>query len=161
MDVRHINPFINATVGVFQTMLDWTVHRSELKLLEGSKPQHEVSGIIALSGGIVGTVVLSMHRDVALAATETLLMERPDSLNADVLDTIGELTNMVAGNAKAELRQFRATLGLPTVVVGTDHRINFDRKVKPISISFDAVAGPLSLDVGLLAPNAGVQFESA
>jgi len=55
-----------------------------------------------------------------LAATEALVSERYDEVNDDVIDTVGELTNMIAGNAKANFEQLEMSLALPTVIVGSN-----------------------------------------
>ena len=107
----------------------------------GSNPDLEISGIIGLSGKAAGTVVLSLGRDVALGATEAMLGERPDALNADVSDAIGDLTNMIAGNAKIQLEQFSMTLSLPNVGKGQSCEIDFPRGAAPISIPFTSKWG--------------------
>ena len=61
------------------------------------QPAHDVSGVIGLSGKASGTVVVSVDREVAMCVTEKMLGDRPDTLNADVMDAIGEITNMIAG----------------------------------------------------------------
>jgi len=86
--------------------------------------------------------------DAALWA-EVMLGERPDTLDAEVVDAIGELTNMIAGSAKAQLEQFAMSLSLPNVILGKNHTVEFPRGVTPIGIPFDSDWGSICLDVGL------------
>ena len=59
MDVRHINAFLEATKTVFDTMLKIPV--TFAKLVLNSAPQtHDVSGVIGLSGDVVGSVVIAL-----------------------------------------------------------------------------------------------------
>ena len=86
---------------------------------------------------------------MAVAATEALLGEKPGSINEEVIDAVGELTNMIAGSAKSQLEQFEMSLSLPTVITGRNHTIAFGSGVKPIYIGFGCEWGPLSIEVGL------------
>jgi chemotaxis protein CheX len=149
MKVEFINPFVTAAVTVFRTMLMCELTRGQIQLKEHSQPDHEISGVIGLSGRAVGTVVLSISREVAISATEAMLGERPDGLNADVVDAIGEVTNMIGGSAKAELEQFAMTLSLPNVISGKNHTVAFPSGATPISIPFTCEWGSVCLDVGL------------
>lgn len=148
MQVDYINPFIAAMRHVFKTMLGCELRRGQLELLRRDSPQHEVSGVIGLSGRAVGTVVLSFSKPVALKAASTMLMSDMEDLNDDVLDAVGELTNMVAGGAKAKLEQYRLQLSLPSVVTGKGHAVHFPSEVTPIGIPFETDWGMLTLEVG-------------
>lgn len=149
MKVEHINPFIEALKTTFETMLSCEVTRGKLSLKENCRAEHFVSGIIGLSGLAAGTVVLSFSEEVAIQAASAMLLFEPTEITEDVLDAVGELTNMVAGAAKAKLEEYQLMVSLPNVVTGLDHEIHFPSNVTPISIAFDTRWGPLSLEVGL------------
>jgi chemotaxis protein CheX len=85
-----------------------------------------------------------------LSATEALLGERPSEINGEVADAVGELTNIVAGNAKAKLEYLNLSVSLPTVVAGKWHTIEFPKSVLPICIPFDCKWGPVAMMVGLV-----------
>ena len=76
MKVEYINPFLASTISVFDTMLNCKLERGDPYLKNGTQPQHEVSGVIGLSGKAQGTVVLGLSREAALDAAEALLQER-------------------------------------------------------------------------------------
>ena len=150
MKAEHLNPFLNATVEVFSTMLNCELKRGTLGLNAAFQPAHEVSGVIGLSGKASGTVIVSVDREVAICVTEQMLGERPDDLNADVMDAIGEITNMVAGRAKTELASLDMNLALPTVITGKNHVIRFGSLAKTISIPYSCAWGELTVEVGLI-----------
>jgi chemotaxis protein CheX len=150
MQVEFINPFISATLDVFATMLGCTLTRGPLSLKHEHTPMYEVSGLIGLSGKCRGMVVVSVSRHTALCAAEILLGSRPDEINRDVLDAIGELTNMVAGAAKTHLEEYRLTIGLPTVICGKGQAVAFPSQVSPIVIPFDSNIGEVCVQVGLV-----------
>lgn len=149
MRVEHINPFIVSLKETFSTMLGWEVCRGQPVLKQGETTRYDVSGVIGLSGNAVGTVVLSFPAHVALKAASAMLMSEATALDDDVLDAVGELTNMVAGRAKAELEEYHLMVSLPSVITGRDHEVHFPSNVTPILIPFETSFGPLALEVGL------------
>jgi chemotaxis protein CheX len=153
MQAELINPFILSVGNVFQTMLGCSVERKSLYLKDHHSPTYEVSAVIGLSGKASGAVVLSLSRSVALKVVETLLNVQVGEINADVLDAVGELTNMVAGGAKARLSQYEMSLGLPSMITGRNHSIKFPSNIHPICVGFETRWGPLSLEVGLDLPD--------
>jgi chemotaxis protein CheX len=155
MKVEYINPFLASTIAVFDTMLGCKLERGNPYLKNGTQPQHEVSGLIGLSGKAKGTVVLGLSREAALSATEMMLQARPQEINGDVRDAVGELVNMIAGGAKAKLEHLSMSVSLPTVITGKAHCIEFPTKVTPICIPFDSEWGSITVEVGLSEPHAG------
>lgn len=148
MDVSFINHFIESAANVFNTMLDCPLKRTSLRLKTEAQPAHEVSAIIGLSGMHVGSLVLSLSREVALKATERLLLVEFDDVTADVVDAVGELSNMIAGGAKAAMAHLNLSLGLPNVIVGKCQKIYFPGDVSPITVSFTTAWGDLAIEVG-------------
>jgi chemotaxis protein CheX len=149
MNVEYINPFIAATNNVFDTMVGTELHRGSPSLKTGYQPSHEVSAVIGLSGKAKGTVVLSLDREVAIQVAGALLQELPPELNADVADAMGEMANMIAGQAKCQLEHLAMSLSLPSVVTGKGHCIEFPRNAMRICIPFSCSWGSLALEVAL------------
>ena len=149
VNVDYINPFLNSAVNVFRTMAACELKRGTPYLANNVEPTHEISGVIGLSGKAIGTVVLSLGELVALKVTEAMLGEAPTEVNGDVVDTIGELTNMIAGSAKAQLEHLQMSVSLPSVIVGRNHRVAFPGDIQPIAIPFESVWGPVCVEVGL------------
>ena len=149
MDAELINPFVRSALSVFRTMLDCAIQREGLSLRTGSTPAFDVTAVIGLSGVIRGSVVLSVPRAVAFKVVERLVGIETVEIDQIVVDAVGEMANMIAGGAKAELAAYRLSLGLPSVVVGKDHQIFFPENVSPLCISFRTAWGPTSLEVAL------------
>lgn len=151
MNAEYINPFLMSTASVFEQMLGMELVREAPFIRKAFMPQYEVTGIIGLTGKTTGTVAVSLPREMALSITEKLLGERPPEINAQVIDAIGEVTNMIAGAAKARLEHLQLSLGLPTVVTGAATSIGFPSRAVPISIPFRSPLGPIVVEVGILA----------
>jgi chemotaxis protein CheX len=153
IDIDYINPVIAGLEEAFNTQLNCKIERLGLGLMENNQALHPVSGIIGISGKGVGTVVLSMSESVAIKAASTMLMD-PDiaEITDDVMDAVGEVTNIVCGGAKAKLAQFHLSMSLPNVLCGTNCRLHFPQNSHPISIPFKCAWGPLALQIGFTFP---------
>ena len=149
IDIDYINPVIAGLEEVFDKMLNCKVERKGIGLMENNQALYPVSGIIGISGKGVGTVVLSMQQSVALKAARVMLMtEDITEIDDDVLDAVGELTNMVCGDAKAKLAQYQLSISLPNILCGDNCRLYFPRNSSPISIPFQCEWGLLALQIG-------------
>ena len=148
MQVEYINPFLKSLVNTFSTMLNCSPRRGMIGLAQKGN-RHPISGVIGLSGRAVGVVVINLSEELALKAASTMLLAESTEVNDDVLDAVGELANMVAGRAKAELDEFDLSISLPSVITGRDHEIRFPSGAQALSVPYDTDFGPLNLEVGL------------
>lgn len=150
MKSEHLTPFIDSAISVFETMLGCPAKLDGLEQLDCYISTYDVTGVIGLSGQTSGDVVISFEKQVALSAAAALTGGEYEDIEEDVIDTIGELTNMIAGQAKASLSSGDISLALPTVIVGKDHRIRFPSKIKPMSVPFQSDWGAFNVEVGLV-----------
>lgn len=156
IDIDYINPVIAGLENVFGTMLNSKVERVGLGLMENNQALYPVSCIIGVSGKGVGTIVLSMERSVAMkAAGAMLMMEDIAEVDNDVLDAVGEITNMVCGDAKAKLAQYHLSISLPNILCGEGCWLHFPQKAHPISIPFKCKWGLLALQIGFSFSSVG------
>jgi len=151
--VEFINPFIIAVSKTLETMVGCKVVREPPQVKKEKSALYPVSGIIGLSGHIVGTVVLTMSEALALKSASAMLMEEYTEFNSDVFDAIGELTNVIAGNAKAQLEEYKLSLSLPNVIYGREAELRFPERCVPISIPFRTEFGPMAIEIGFTAPS--------
>lgn len=157
MDPNHITPFIKSIQNVFSTMLQLDVTIEEPRLSDSTRATYDVSGIIGLSGDVTGSVVLSFplpsaERLVALFTGSPVPCESPD-----FADAIGELVNMVSGNAKAMLGK-KVSISIPSVVIGKNHIVSRKSGVPCVVIPCVTDCGELTIEVAFepSAVNAGI-----
>jgi chemotaxis protein CheX len=150
--VEFINPFIIAVTKTLETMVGCKVTREAPQLKKNPQTLYPISGIIGLSGVVAGTVVLTMSKELALKSASAMLMEDCKELNADVFDAVGELTNVIAGNAKAQLEEYKLSLSLPNVINGEATELRFPENCQPITIPFQTDFGPMAVEIGFTAP---------
>lgn len=157
MKVEYINPFITSIISVYDTMLGCPLTRGKPYLRDKNAPPHEVSGIIGLSGRAKGTVVLCLSEKVAIKSTEAFQGEPCSEMSTEVADAIGELTNMIAGGAKAQLAELHLSVSLPNVITSRGHTVAFPKNVAPICIPFESPWGPIIIELGLVEVPQGVE----
>jgi CheY-specific phosphatase CheX len=80
----------------------------------------DVSAIVGLAGGAKGLVWLSMKKPVALKLVDKLSDAAHTAIDQQVIDTLGEITNILAGRVKLIMQnEFDFQLSLPVVIQGT------------------------------------------
>ncbi|MDR1520642.1 MAG: chemotaxis protein CheX [Planctomycetota bacterium] len=154
INVEFINPFIDATHNVFSSMCQVDITRKKLFLKDDYKMLGEVSGVMRLSGAAVGAVVISMSSEFACLVVGKMLGEKPmESLTREVEDAVGEIINMISGQAKASLvkTKYHFTISMPKVVTGPGHEIEHQPGVPNIVVLFEGEGHDFSLQVCLAA----------
>lgn len=145
---EYVNPVISATKSVFEMMLGCTANRTTLRLKAVNESNYEVSAVIGVSGRAAGTIVVSLSKQAACAVLKRMLGQEATEVNRDVCDAVGELTNMIAGSAKAQLAKYELSISLPNVVSGSEYQVFFPSNVQPFVIGFESEIGPFTIEVG-------------
>lgn len=144
----YVNPVILATRDVFAMMLDCTPRRVGLKVKDHAGCRNSVSGVIGITGRTVGTIVLSLPTPVAIEVLKRMVGTEADSITHEVCDAVGELTNMIAGAAKAKLGHLELSLSLPNVVSGESYDVSYPSDVSPFCILFESEIGAFAIEAG-------------
>lgn len=113
-----------ATREVFDTMLGVPIHAGTMHLETevAAAPSSGLVSIIGLAGAWSGTGCVACTGPLACRIASHFLAAEVDAVNEDVLDAIGEITNMIIGNVKTALEERFGPMGLstPTVISGRD-----------------------------------------
>ena len=148
-----ITPFANCTKDVFSMMLNWETELIGIHSNDGFMSKYDCSGFIGVSGPLQGSIVVSLDQNVAFAAAEAFLGSRPSAINAEVIDMVGELTNMIAGAGKDRIGIPGITLGLPTVITGKGHTVTFSNSAHVEILQFASPHGQLTVEIGVRGLN--------
>jgi chemotaxis protein CheX len=148
MDVNYINPFVVAVKDVFSTMIGLPLKLKEPSIKKKRAPDFEISGIIGLSGTVTGCVVISLEEKLAVQLASALMQETVDTFDDDAVDAIGEIANMVVGNAKSSFPEEGCAISVPSVITGR-HRVSFPSTVPIINIPCEIGLQKLSIDVAI------------
>lgn len=150
MESEFVQPFV---VGVKQMLSSMTGIACEEANAELPLPTPYVSGVITMSGSARGQVALTFSRETACLIVAEMLGLELAELDQDMLqDGIGEMTNIVAGHAKAQLvgTRYHFNLSLPSIVVGPDHHIDLFKVQRVALRRFESDFGAFSMHVWLL-----------
>ena len=149
MDARFINPFINATLNVLETMASTKAEAGKPYLKKDHVASGDVSGIIGLTGKVSGTISVSFTAKSILAIVSSMLGEEMKELNEEIKDAVGEITNMISGQARQELEQLGRSLqaAIPTVIMGKNHSITHVTTFPIIAVPFSTANGGFTIEV--------------
>jgi chemotaxis protein CheX len=149
MDVKFINPFLEGTIEVLTTMAFVNPKPGKPYLKKNNLAKGDVSGIIGITGTIKGSLALSFSAGSILKIVSNMLGEEITSINGDIRDAVGEITNMVSGAArkKIEVMGFSLSASIPTVVSGKEHSITHVLGGPSVVIPFELDEGPFVVDV--------------
>jgi chemotaxis protein CheX len=122
---QYITPFIEVCTMVFNRMVQCELVAGRAYFIAREDfQQWDISGIISLSGEARGMVSLSMKTETAIRITESITGKKHGYLDDDVVDAIGEIVNIISGNAKRKLEEmFKLVLSLPYIIKGSAHMI--------------------------------------
>lgn len=139
LDVQYINPFIEATVETLKQMAGMECARTGLSVKMDGSTKGFISGTMGLSGPAEGFVAVTFKDHLARKIVCRMLQVQPgEETEDDIRDGVGELMNMIAGQAKAELvnTDHAFQLSLPTVIVGGPHSVGKVRGTPVVVVEF-------------------------
>ncbi|MEQ9616846.1 MAG: chemotaxis protein CheX [Phycisphaerales bacterium] len=149
MDQNYILAFVKSTKNTFATMLQLDIEVGTPAIKKTKKAAHDISGIIAMTGGIEGTCVLSFASGTAINVIKAFTGMEFKVDDDDFTDAVGELVNMVAGGAKTLLNSSNISISCPTVVVGEGHIVHGHRDTVCIGIPCTCGAGTFAVEIAL------------
>ena len=149
MDVKFINPFLEGTIEVLTTMAFVNPRPGKPYIKKNNLAKGDVSAIIGLTGTIRGSLALSFSAGSILKIVSNMLGEEMTSINGDIRDAVGEITNMVSGAARKKIEAMGLSLSasIPTVVSGKEHSITHVLGGPSVVIPFEIEEGPFVVDV--------------
>ena len=153
MKVDYINPFLEAAKTVIETMAFTPVTAGKPALKQDNLTWGVVSGVIGLaSAKLKGNMVLSFDEGSILGIVSKMLGEEFKSVNQDVVDAVGELTNMISGGAKKALSEkgFAFDMALPVMIVGKDVAIVPLSKGPVVAVPFETEKGKFVIEANLM-----------
>jgi chemotaxis protein CheX len=149
MNVKLINPFINATINVLETMAFVTVNAGKPYLKKDNVAVGDVTGVLGLTGVANGTISVTFEEKCILTVVSNMFGETMSELNNEIADAVGELTNMISGQARRELEEigkvFKAAI--PSVITGRNHSIKHYTDGPKIAIPFSTEHGDFTIEV--------------
>lgn len=150
MKVEFINPFLRALINVVATMAQTELTPGKPHIKKDEIAHGDVSGLIGMVGPQTkGSLSVTFDENLALTLMERMLGERPDTINEDVTDMVGEITNMVTGGAKNLLadKGYDFDMATPIVVAGPQHTITHKCEGKTMIMPFTSDFGQAYIEI--------------
>ena len=151
INAEFVNPFLEAASAVFKSIMNIELRRGKLVIKESPIPSMDVAIIIGITGGVTGEVVYSLGFNMVTKIADILapgLSE--EQIKSEYKDIIGELANMITGNA---MNLFASTgksieITTPTVIEGKDFTLTL-LKQTTLGINLYSPIGQLEMNVAL------------
>jgi len=149
MDANIVNPFIDATVNVLATMASTRAEAGKPYLKKDQVARGDVSGVMGLTGETRGTISVSFTETSILAIVSNMLGEEIKEMNEEIKDAVGEITNMISGQARKKLDEQGMSLkaAIPSVIMGKNHTITHITTFPIIAIPFHTDNGEFTIEV--------------
>jgi chemotaxis protein CheX len=150
MKVEFINPFMESTVNVLQTMAKVTATPGKPQRKEVDAADGDVTGVISMiSEQAKGSLAISFTSAAIFDIARRILSEEVTEINSTVTDLVGEITNIVTGGAKQLLseRGYDFDMATPAVATGKNHRIDHQFNGVKILIPFSIIAGEFFMEI--------------
>jgi chemotaxis protein CheX len=149
MNAKYITPVIVSVQNVFETMIQLPVVSGKQFFKKEKWPTTEVISMITMSGPVSGFICLGISMKLAFLLSSKLLECQVSEANGDCIDAIGEITNMIAGNAKSEFPDDGIIISVPKVVFDTAKE-PYPTAAPVISIPFETQGEVLLVDMSIL-----------
>ncbi|NMC49016.1 MAG: chemotaxis protein CheX [Desulfovibrio sp.] len=147
-DAEVARPFVEATRHVLSMMAQLDPAAGKPYIKKGSSATGDVSAVVGLTGDKHGSISLSFSKKCAIAIVKNMLGDDIVDIIQDAKDAVGEVTNMISGQARAGLSQLGLNLqsSTPTVIFGDNHTISHVTSGPVIAIPFSSEFGDFTLE---------------
>ncbi len=139
IDVRFINPILNATISVISEMTELKVTAGKPYVKKPNERSGDISGVVGVvSSGFRGTISLSLSERAFLILISKMLGETYTAVDDENKDAIAELLNIIFGAAKKVLNENGMNIqpAIPTIIRGKDHSLSHHSQNQTIVIPF-------------------------
>lgn len=123
VDINYVNPFLISAGMVFNNLLNVELKKGEAEVVDRPNPAHDVVIRVDMSGRANGYVLYSLGFATIRKIAEVLVPGiSEEDLNNEYKDIMGELANMITGNAANVLSDGGLEISTPVVLHKDDIR---------------------------------------
>ena len=150
MNVKFMNPFVEAANEVLKAECQLTATKGNISLQKSALTTEEITVMISLIGEVQGVVLYSLSTATALKLVASVLGQEFPEFDSLAQSGIAELGNVISGRATIKLSQagYTANISPPTLVLGkgvTLSTLDFARIVVPLYIDGGEIMVHLAL----------------
>ena len=151
MDEYLLKPFVESTRTTLSTMTQTESHPGEPFLKTNTKAFGDVTGIIGMvDPKMTGSIVISFETECILKIVSNMLMEEFTTISPEILDAVGEMTNIICGGTKASLNAHGYTFNMATPFVMYSPKADLKQlgNVPIHAVPFTTEFGKFQLELG-------------
>ncbi|WP_432734803.1 chemotaxis protein CheX [Maridesulfovibrio sp. FT414] len=148
MNVELAKPFIKAAVDVLSMMAMITPKPGKPYVKKVNTATGDVTGIVGITGDMNGTISITFTKGCAIAIVKNMLGDDIQDILQDVQDAVGEIVNMVSGQARAGLAEQGLVFSgsTPSVIMGDNHSITHIATSPIMAIPFTTDSGEFTIE---------------
>lgn len=135
--------FIAATVNVLSTMANITPVAGKPFVKTNMTGLGDVSALVGITGAKRGSIAVTFPKATAIGVVRGMLGDDIHDIINDTKDTVGEICNMISGQARAQLAESGVCLqgSTPTIIFGDNHSIGHISTAAVVAIPFTCEVG--------------------
>ena len=150
MKQEFLEAFLNPAKLVWEKELGMDLEFLDVELSSSRFVGEEINAIIGVSGNLKGNVIYDFGNSSALAIAGQMMGEPIEEVDEICRSILGELANMITGNAVTELESggYSCNLAPPFIIEPSGSKISSSIGDHAV-VRFKSMAGVLSIRVGL------------
>lgn len=150
MNVKFLNPFIEAVIEVLKAEVGTTCNRGQLSLQKSALTTDDITVLIHIVGQIYGVVLYGMPKSTGLKFVSEIMGQEFSEMNSLAQSGVAELSNVITGRATVKFSEsgFQSNISPPMVVTGKGIQVStldFPRLVVPLETEFGMMTVHLAL----------------
>jgi len=153
MKASYINPFLSSTIALFESLFGFSPQPGDAFLDERAHTHRwDISAVMVLTGNAIGVVAIRLTRPLAnkllelSGVTPTNVGDQEELMNG----MVGEVVNIIAGNASAKLASYDIEISVPIVIQGQNHTVAWPDSTPIIAVPFSTPYGPFLVNISLI-----------
>jgi chemotaxis protein CheX len=142
MNVKFLNPFIEAVVEVLKAEVGINAVRGDLSLQKSALTTDDVTVLIHLVGQIYGVVLYGLPASTGLKFVSEIMGQEFTEMDSLAQSGVAELGNVISGKATVKFSQsgYQSNISPPMVITG--------KGVQVSTLDFPRLVVPLETEVG-------------
>ena len=150
MKEEFVNPFLVPAKLVWEKELKQTLELESAELVSHQFTTEDITAVIGVSGQLQGNVLYGFSMETAKSLISTMLGDGVDASDGIALSALGEIANMITGNAATNLAEqgYRCSISPPVMLEPMGSRIS-TLGGSQILVTFTSAVGPLHIRISL------------
>jgi chemotaxis protein CheX len=150
MKAQYINSFYKAVLDVFKLMLDINPEREELAVVDDMITGNEANVMIGITGDLAGSVLFGFTKDMTLEMVKIMSGMEMKKLDSFVSSALGEVVNIISGNAVTNLSKegYTCDISPPQVIIGENRSISMATE-KALTLPIKTEIGKFEINISV------------